>query len=117
MRKLFLIILLLFVNCYLISSSVVAQNYRQDIFQRFNDAVNTDDSRHNPLRDPRVEKAIKFLIVDGNTEIARRLLKEAGWPNGFSIDLTLSVFGKNNTEIQWLKKELKKINVYVQAVN
>ena len=89
MKKFFLLFFLLIVNCFLISSLAVAQNYRQDIFKQFNDAVNII-ARGHPLNNPMVKKAMECLIVEGKTDEARKLLKQAGWPNGFSIDRACS---------------------------
>lgn len=54
----------------------------------------------NIVEDKRVEKAIREIVESGNQKMAKRLLSEAGYPDGVSLVLSLSKFQSSGGSIK-----------------
>lgn len=59
------------------------------------------------------EKEVKFLDLDYSTDLekARRLLAEAGYPHGFSLEVVVSEFRALRKNCESMKKQLAQIGI------
>lgn len=74
----------------------------------------------DPIRDKRLKRAIRQVMVGISIEQGKRLMAEAGYPNGASFYLILSRFkhqGGSNGEAQMLINKLSPIGVRVSIIN
>jgi peptide/nickel transport system substrate-binding protein len=62
-------------------------------------------SRGTPAFDP------NFRAYEYNPDKAKKLLAEAGYPNGFDITYQIPQYGSGELWEQWLQRDLKKIGV------
>ena len=88
-----------------------------ELFDRFMSSVLP--KARNPLNDPRIRKAIRHLLAPATTvdsNAAKRLLFEAGYPNGFSIELSKSLLRFNPKEETQLRTRLHQLNIKVIIV-
>ena len=89
-----------------------------DPSQSFISALISPESR-NPLNDPRIREAIRLVLQGEDLNRARKLMWEAGWPNGFSLNLALSRFmkaGGSEGEANLLIGKLRTIGVRVEKI-
>ena len=77
-------------------------------------AVTKEDT---PLQHPAVERAFRYLIIEQNPGMAKKLLAEAGWFSGFSLNLPVAKYYGDKIEIEWLITEFEKIGVYLKITD
>ena len=97
---------------------IVPKPHAYDPYQSFISAAISPESK-NPLRDRRVAEAIQLVLRGEDITKGKRLMFEAGWPNGFSLNLLMSrfkKFGGSEGEAELLIKKLRKIGVRVKKI-
>ena len=82
-------------------------------------AAATSSDRRNPMADQRISQALRLALRGEDPELARRMMFEAGYPNGFSLEFLLSRFkaaGGNEPEADILIAKVQNIGVQVRKV-
>lgn len=75
----------------------------------------TDNGR---LRDSRVREAVSLALQGNNIPRARRLMAEAGWPDGLAVTLSMHAFttaGGTDDDIQRIKRRLVQIGIRLEV--
>ena len=81
-----------------------------DVYQWLVDAA--VDTGSNPLKDRRVSEAVLLIVRNSNLERAKRLMMEAGWPEGFSFHVSKRLFTESGGTLQDLKRFQRRLRIF-----
>ena len=73
----------------------------------------------DPLNDVRVQDAVRYILQGKDVRQGKRLMAEAGYPEGFTLNLLMSRFrkaGGSEGGADLLIEKLKTIGVRVQKI-
>ena len=82
-----------------------------DVYQGFVDA-SVDTGSGNPLKNPLVKEAVLLIVRNSELERAKRLMKETGWPDGFSFHVSKRRFTEIGGTLQDLKRFQRRLRVF-----
>jgi hypothetical protein len=93
-----------------------AGNPAADLFQAFLSAIGPTGPGH-PLGDSRIQRAVELAVNRQDIAMARQLLAEAGYPDGFAVQLRMSRLrqaGAVERDVDMLSRRLIAVGVRVE---